>query len=305
MSMVDLSVVISNWNTRSLLDQCLRSLSGALRGSELLHEVIVVDDGSTDGSAEMVNQDHPEVRLVLSDANLGYAKANNRGILQAKGRYILLLNSDAVVRRGALEHMVRYLDDHPGVGAVGPKLLNVDGSIQRSCWPFPMKVLLGNAFLLFRLGVLDDYRRWDHRYDRRVDWIVSAALLVRRELFEDVGLFDEHLFVYGVEVEWAKRAANQGWRFVSLAEPEITHFGGQSGLSRSKLMRRDTKDSCAFYFRRHHGVPGLMLYYGLTLSRGILSLAFWWCLRSLGWSPARSRVAWYRESIYGMMGIFE
>lgn len=103
-----------------------------------------------------------------------------------------------------------------GVPLSGPKLLNPDGSIQRSCWPFPMKVMLGNAFFLFQLGVLDDYRLWDHRYDRQVDCIAPSALLVRRELFETVGLLDERFFAYGAEVEWG-RSPTLVARAVSLA----------------------------------------------------------------------------------------
>lgn len=305
---IDLSVVIASWNTRRLLDQCLRSLFEDLRGSGLSYEVVVIDNGSTDGSPEMVDHDYPEVRLIRNHANLGYAKANNQGISVSKGRHILLLSSDTIIHRGPLRHMVQYLDDHPDVGAVGPKLLNPDGSVQRSCWPFPMKVLLGNGFFLYQLGVLDDYRRWDHRRDRQVDCIASAALLVRRELFEKVGLLDERLFVYGAEIEWAKRTSDQGWRFVALALPEITHIGGQSGLARPELsmrMKKDIRDFNVFYFRKHHGLSGLVAYYGLTVFRGSVSLIFWWSLRLIGWPQARSRVTWYKEAVFGIRGVRE
>lgn len=277
----DVSIVIANWNTRQLLRDCLASVYDDLADGPLSGEVIVVDNGSTDGSAAMVAEQFPQVRLIRNHENRGYAQAGNQGIVEARGRHIMLLNSDTVVRRGTIESMVRYLDAHSGLAGVAPRLLNADGTIQRSCWPFPMKALLANTFSLYRLGILDDYRSWDHADDRQVDWISHAALMIPRRVFDAVGLLDEHFF-YGVDFEWAHRAARAGYRFLSLSRGAVVHFGGGSqqneragGVTGGVAAHPLFVAVHALYFRKHYGTLGVFVYRLILVAGGLPRLLLW------------------------------
>ena len=272
---VDVSVIISNFNNRAMLEPCLRSVLQDLAVSGLGYEVIVVDDGSTDGSGEMIAALFPEVTLIRLTANLGYARANNVGLRAASGRSVMLLNSDTVVLPGAIAMMHHALVQRPDLAAVGPTLLNADGTVQRSCWPLPVKSLVGNTLLMFSLGIGDDYRNWDHRTDREVEWIGSAALLIRRGALEDVGLLDEEFWVYGVDLDWAIRARRRGYRYLSLSGARIVHYGRSSWATMSERMRRDDLQSSARLFRKHYGALGLLLYRGVVLFNSILRIGLW------------------------------
>jgi GT2 family glycosyltransferase len=273
-TLVDVSVIIVNWNTWPLLQDCLVSVFADLDHGRMTGEVIVVDNGSTDGSAAMIAETFPRVRLIRNPENRGLAEGMNQGIAQAGGRNVLFLNSDTVVRRGATAAMMGRLEADAKLAGVAPKLLNSDGTIQRSCWPFPMKALLGNTFGLYRLGVLDDYRAWDHRYDRQVDWVSSAALMVPRRVLDHVGLFDPRFF-YGVDVDWAHRATRAGYRFLSLADAEVVHLGGGSQRSEETPSIAHGPDVHSRYFRKHHGVPGLLLFRGLLIVGSVPRLLLW------------------------------
>jgi hypothetical protein len=208
---VDLSVVILNWNTRKLLEACLRSLLHSQPGLAL--EVLVVDNASEDDSREMVRRLFPEVRLLCNPVNIGFGAGNNSALPQTAGRYVLFLNSDTVVTEGALVKMVCYADAHPDIGILGPKLLNPDGSLQYSCRSYPN---LGTGFfrntplgrLMPKNKFTSDYllQDWDHATPRDVDWVSGAALMIRRTLLEQIGGFDEEFFMYCEDVDLCWRA---------------------------------------------------------------------------------------------------
>ncbi|HKV45502.1 MAG TPA: glycosyltransferase family 2 protein [bacterium] len=299
----DLTIIIVNWNTRQLLQGCLTSLHPVLASSHLTVEVIVVDNGSTDGSREMVAEQFPQVRLIANHENRLYAGANNQGIAAAKGRYLLLLNSDTIVNPGALEVMIRRLDANPKLAGVAPKLLNPDGTIQRSCWPFPLKAALGNAFGLYSLGVLDDYRSWDHRYDRLVDWLSSACLMVPRRVFDDVGLLDERFF-YGVDVDWAHRAAKAGYRFMALADAEVVHLGKGSQRGVAVPFLTDGPTGGPLYFRTHYGGLGVLLFRTLLVIGSLPRWLVWEVIHR--WKPSREandRCAMLRYLVASALGL--
>jgi N-acetylglucosaminyl-diphospho-decaprenol L-rhamnosyltransferase len=234
---VDVSVIIVNWNTRELLRDCLASLydtAGAVRV-----ETIVVDNASTDGSAEMVRRSFPQARLLVNRRNMGFAAANNQGLAIAHSRYALLLNSDTVVLPGALAAMARYMDAHPCVGALGPRLLNADRSLQSSARDFPRPGPTALAVLEVDHWPLADglARRYerrtslhgsDHRRTREVDWLMGACLLLRRDAIARVGGLDEGYFFFAEEMDLCYRLRQLGWRVVFLAAAEIVHLGGQS-----------------------------------------------------------------------------
>jgi GT2 family glycosyltransferase len=289
----ELSILISSHNTRALLDTCLRSVLDDVGRGSLRAEIIVVDDDSNDGSAEMVEQRFPDVILIRCDGNQGYARANNIGIARSSGKSIFLLNSDTIVLPGALRAMVSALERRSDIGAVGPVLVNTDGSLQRSCWPFPLRGLIGNSLLLFRAGVWDDYRSWSHPGDRVVDCISSAALLIRREALEQAGLLDEHFWVYGVDIDWALRARRKGYRCLSISGARVVHYGGAS-WSHLPLMAADHLNSHLRLFRKHYGPVGVALFRSLVFLNSVTRLCVWGLLSILGRPQVRTKVDYFR-----------
>lgn len=278
---MDLSVAIVNWNTAGYLQSCLSSLraagyipapaaccgrdrpEAAARGTAigsaaLSVEVIVVDNASPDGSAELVRSEFPEVRLIANSENLGYAKGNNQAIQASSGRYILLLNPDTEVPPGALERLVAYLDAHPDTGAVGVRLLNPDGSTQRSCraFPLPLPLLyeaLGLAVLFPKSRRFAAYRMgwFSHNREMEVDQPMGSALALRRQAIQDVGLLDEQFPLFFNEVDWCYRAKQRGWRVAFTPEVSIVHHGGR-GTSQIRLAAlRESHRSLERFYQKH------------------------------------------------------
>jgi N-acetylglucosaminyl-diphospho-decaprenol L-rhamnosyltransferase len=238
--MTDLGIIIVSWNVRDLLAACLESVIASLstHHSSLSTEIIVIDNASTDGSADMVHEQFPQVRLVASEANLGFAGGNNEG-LRAWGldvpRHVLLLNPDTLVRGDALTTMVRFMDAAPLAGACGARLIYGDGSFQHSAFGFPglWQILLDAPGVHPRL--LDS--RLNGRYSRKlyaagqpfeVDHPLGASMLVRAEVIRQVGLMDESFHIYCEEIDWAWRIQKAGWKIFCVPQAEIVHYGGQS-----------------------------------------------------------------------------
>ncbi|HID89507.1 MAG TPA: glycosyltransferase family 2 protein [Anaerolineae bacterium] len=237
--MVDVSVIVISWNTRALLEQCLRSVYGT--AGDLVVEVIVVDNGSTDGSVEMVRERFPQARLMVNRENVGFARANNQAMAVAQGRYFLLLNSDAVLRPGALKAMVDLMGADPRVGIAGGRLMNPDGSFQASFMDFPTLwaeiLLMIKLHPLLRSPYFPSYPPAESEEVREADWVPGACMLVRREVWKEVGGLDETYFMYSEEVDWCWRVGRAGWRIYYTPEAEIVHWGGQS-IGQVPLERR-------------------------------------------------------------------
>ena len=225
-----LSIIVVSWNVRDLLATCLASLP---RGPQ----VIVVDNASSDGSADMVAAQFPEVALQANDRNRGFTGGNNDGLRLATGSYVLFLNPDTVVDEDALPLLVEYLDAHPSVGVVGPQLRYGDGTLQSSRRRFPTLVtaLFESTPLAWHWPPARN--PWAMRYrmeDRpagatqEVDWLVGAALLTRRAVLDQVGGFDEGYFMYSEELDWQRRVKQAGWHVVYLPDAIITHYEGKS-----------------------------------------------------------------------------
>ena len=255
--MVDLSVVILSWNVHDLLGQCLRSATMGYR--PLATETIVVDNASCDGSAEMVRAEFPHVRLIANTTNRGYAGGNNDGIAAATGRYVMVLNPDTRVLGEALATMVAYADAHPDVGALGPQLLNPDGSVQSSRRHFPTLItgLFESTWLqpLAPPGVLRHYYVLDRTDDeiQEVDWVTGACLLVRREAIHQVGGLDEGFFMYSEELDWCRRIRQAGWKVVYLPTAQVMHYAGKSSDQVIAQRHIYFQTSKVRYFRKHHG----------------------------------------------------
>ncbi len=256
---MDLSIVIVNWNVRDLLKRCLDSIFH-LPPSNFRLEVIVVDNASSDGSAAMVEKEFPQVRLIANRENVGFTVGNNQGIAVSRGRYVLLLNPDTEVVGDALATMVEYMDEHPQVGALGPQLLNPDGSIQSSRRRFPT---LTTAFLESTImqqwfphnRVAGRYYIADRPDDevQEVDWVTGACLLARREAIEQVGPLDEGFFMYSEELDWCRRAQERGWKIIYLSTAKVVHHGGQSSEQVKSFQHIQFQRSKIRYFRKHHG----------------------------------------------------
>ncbi|MFU8772087.1 MAG: glycosyltransferase family 2 protein, partial [Anaerolineales bacterium] len=227
-----LSIIIVNWNTREMLQSCLESV--VVDSGELAFEVIVIDNASEDGSADMIADDFPQAQLVRNMRNVGFAAANNQGLEIASGRHILLLNSDTIVHGDVLERSVEWLDAHPTVAAMGCRVLNTDGTVQRTCSMYPS--LLNQVLLTTGLWKLrwprflgrSQITHWNRDTEREVEVISGCYMLVRRSVIDEVGLLDEDFFFFGEETDWCRRMRNAGWRLMFAPVGEITHHGGGS-----------------------------------------------------------------------------
>jgi hypothetical protein len=226
MEQPDVSVVVVTWNALPWLEQCLDSVRG--------RDLIVVDHGSTDGTVAFVRERYPDVR-VLEQENKGMGGGNNAGMRVAGGRYFFLLNSDAWVVADGLDKLVEFADAHPEAAVVGPKLLNTDGTLQRSARGEPTVWRLATEYLFIRklaprTRLLNPLYRGDFAHDTtaEVDWLYGPALLVRHEAADAVGLFDEDFFMFSEEVDWLTRFRRAGWKVLFFPGAEVVHVGGAS-----------------------------------------------------------------------------
>ena len=256
MNHIDLSIVIVNWNVRDLLRRCLDSIYKA--GAPRL-EVIVVDNASSDDSVEMVRAGFPTAVLLSNAQNAGFPAGNNQGFAAARGRYVMTLNPDTEIVGDALAEMTAYLDVHHDVGALGPQLLNSDGSVQSSRRRFPTfaTALFESTWLqgIAPRRVLAAYFVDDRPADvtQEVDWVTGACIVVRRDALESVGGFDEAFFMYSEELDWCKRIKSAGWKIVYLPEAKVIHHVGKSSEQAVAARHIHFQTSKVRYFRKHHG----------------------------------------------------
>ena len=252
-----LSIVIVSWNVSDLLNACLASIYE--HKGELDIEVIVVDSASADDSVYMVESTFPQVKLLAQKENVGFPRGNNIGMAEATGRYLMLLNPDTVVVGDALQQLVRFLDEHPDVGVVGPQLRFGDGTIQSSRRRFP-SVWTG----FFESTWLQPYAPkplLEHFYveDKadyelcEVDWVMGAALVTRREIVDQIGGMDPEYFMYSEELDWCRRIKAAGWRVFYLPAAQIIHYQGKSSEQASTARHINFNRAKLRYFRRYHG----------------------------------------------------
>jgi GT2 family glycosyltransferase len=304
-----LSIIIVNWNVKALLRQCLQSLLGDSEESGFPTEIIVVDSASTDGSPDMVSREFPQVHLIASQENLGYARGNNTGAAAARGRYLFLLNPDTVVERGTLARLVTYMDSQPAVGVLGPQLLWPDGTIQSSRRRFPtVGSLFWESTLLGQWFPDNPYSRRYHLADQPadqpqvVDWVVGAALLIRREAWLQVGPLEEGFFMYFEETDWCRRSAAAGWQSHYLPAAWITHYEGKSSEQVLAARTLRFQRSKIRYTRKYFG-SGWALALRLFLQ---LTFGFQWLEESGKWlvghrrTLRRARMAAYGQVLRGL-----
>ncbi len=255
--MPDVSVCIVNWNTSDHLRACLRSLQDHAGAMDV--EVLVVDNASADGSAEMVREEYPEVRLFALDENTGYAAGNNLALREASGKYHLLLNPDIVIKPGSVETLAGFLDERPAAAAAAPRLWHRDGSVQLSCRSFPdPDVIFCEALGLSRLFPkskrFGKYRMswWGYDDTRTVDQPMASALMVRQEALAQIGTFDEDLPIFFNDVDLCRRLWDAGWEIWFTPEAEMLHEGGASTRQVRRQMIRESHRSMIDYYRKHY-----------------------------------------------------
>lgn len=249
------SVVVVSRNTRELTLRCVLALL-ASEGVDL--EVVVADNGSWDGSADLLEGVSPRVRVLRLGGNLGFGAANNRGMQCCSAGKIALVNSDAFVEPGALRRMAQFLNRNPSVGVVGPQLLNADGTHQESCFQFPtpLRAWMENLGLSW---CWKRFRRGEVEFGcKSVDWVSGACLMLRREVLERVGGFDEKFFLYSEETDWQYRMRQAGWRIWWISDSRVTHLGGASGGgTKDHRVREFFFEGLDRYFRKHFGILGV------------------------------------------------
>lgn len=261
MSKIDVSICIVSWNTRNILRNCIESIYDKTKG--ISYEIIVVDNNSHDDTCKMVKEEFPQCRLIENKDNLGFVKANNIAIKQAKGRYILFLNPDTELKTKAIEGMARFLDRETEYGAVGCKLIYPDGSIQHVCartFPTPFNqfcllVMLDRLFPHSKRFSTVEMRYWDHKNSRDIDCLSGACILVRREIIDRLSGFDEKIFMYAEDVDLCFRIKRKGWKIYYLSNEEIVHYSGASSKQHQKkffssIMQRESN---LYFLNKHFG----------------------------------------------------
>jgi len=273
--MSEVTLIILNWNTFDLVEACLWSIRRTTAGLDL--EVMVVDNGSTDGSAERIERQYPDVRVVKNGRNLGFAAGNNRGVELSDSPFVLLLNSDAQLEVGSLQAILDLAKRNPRAGLVGARLVYPDGSFQAAYTPFPN--LIQEMLILTGLGRLF-YGAWYPSRGSQITreqmvagYVEGACMLVRREAYLQAGGLDANYFMYAEDVELCYRMREEGWQVWYQPISRVIHLGGGSSRSRKPQREADLYRSRVQFFRRHYGKVSADLLKGLIF----LSTAAKWC----------------------------
>lgn len=255
--MIKLSIILVNWNTCDLTKQALASVYKETVGIDF--EAIVVDNNSADKSVEMIKKEFPQVVLIENKDNRGFGKANNQGLKIAQGEYLMFLNTDVVVLGGALNKLVSYLDEHADTMMVGPRLLNKDMTFQHACrrnLPNPVNSffhLFGLTKLFKKSALVNEYKRaaTDPDVTGPTEALSGAAMMFRRQVYAEIGGFDERFFMYGEDLDFCKRVLEKGWKTVYVSDARIIHFGGQSSGKRRVKSLINFYEAMWLYYKKH------------------------------------------------------
>ncbi len=258
---IDLSIIVVAWNVKELVDECFR----AIRASDdtLAKEILFVDNASVDGTADHVAKNFPEVILIRSDTNLGFIRANNLAYTRARGKYILMLNSDAFVFKNTLQETIDFMRRTPEAGVLGARLVGRDGVLQPSTryFPTPIKCFAQQAGLMGKLpfiGILDDLT-WDHKSVRECDWVVGCFLLTRKDLIDASGFFlRQDYFMYNDDNDLCLRIKRMGYK-IFFYPTDVIHLGGATAKKMDKTTNNGAQieklqiESQAIYYRKNYG----------------------------------------------------
>ena len=318
--MIDLSIVIVTWNTRDLLLECLSSLESAIlaveqESEETVHiEVIVVDNGSRDGTMAAVRAGFPFVREVVLPRNRGFSTGSNAGVRVARGRYLLLLNSDAVVFDDTIPVCLDYLDRHPDVGILGPQLLNSDGTKQNSFHNFPLVLteLLPKGILQFLFRRRFPSRRWIGTEPCEVEAVAGAAIFTRASVFARVGSLCEDYFFFLEETDWCWRVRAAGLRVVHLPKVCVVHHQGASSKRKEPVLTRiEYHRSLYRFFRTYRGMTATALVFLIRAAKALFYLvskapaAIFGAEYRARWRMHRSVLIWHLRGCPRAVGLAE
>lgn len=301
--MVDISIIIVSWNTRDILYDCIKSISS--QTWDIDYETIAVDNASTDSSANMIKKNFPSAILIENSENRGFAAANNQGIAIAKGRYVLLLNSDTVVLDSAISKIVFFADAHPETAVVGCRVLNPDRSLQLTCFMFPslLNMVLSSSYLYKFFPGSKFFGRermtwWDRNDIREVDVVTGCFMLVRREAIRQVGMMDEQFFMYGEETDWCYRFKESGWKVMFTPCAEIIHLGGQSSKKIATEMSLQLRGSILQFINKHRPRWEYVLACLLVWLFCAVRIPFWFVCFLFSWQDRKYN--WGRMKIYAI-----
>lgn len=280
MKTLDVSIIIISWNTREILQDCLRTVYDQTKRIDF--EVIVVDNASSDGTVEMVRREFPRVVLIANDSNRGFAAGNNQGMAVAAGRYVLLLNSDTLLREGAIEKTVAFADAHSDAAVIGCRVLGSDRTLQSSCFMFPsvlnMLLLATYLYRLFpgnRFLGRERMTYWNRSDARDVDVVAGCFMLIRGEAIDRVGVMDESFFMYAEETDWCYRFKQARWRVMFTPSASIIHLGGASSRQVASQMRLQLSGSILYFLKKHRSRPEYVLACLLTALFFLTRIPFW------------------------------
>lgn len=280
---IELSVIIVSWNCKAMLADCIKSLRGQLPTGA--SEVIVVDNASSDNTAEMVRQEFPDVKLVASATNLGFARGNNAGLEISSGKYICLINPDVVVGADCIARMRDYMEQHPDVGLLGPRIIGPDGATQRSCMRTPtlwnqLCRALALDSLVKRSRLFGGYLMTDFQHDelRDVDVINGCFWMVRRTALNNVGNLDPRFWMYADDLDWSRRFLLAGWKVVFFPYAEAVHYGGGSSQLAPVLCYVEMQRADLQYWRKYHGFVSYCCYWGIMYLAHLLRSAACACI---------------------------
>ncbi|MGZ6275014.1 MAG: glycosyltransferase family 2 protein [Syntrophales bacterium] len=273
---MDISIIIVNWNTRDLLQNCLESIYKTI--SDISYEIICVDNASTDGSVSMLQEKYPQVRLIQNEENRGFGAANNQAMRIMKGRYALLLNSDAVLTENAVRELFAFMEARSDAAMACGQLLNADGSKQNSVAGFPnlLSLLTNTSLLEYLFPKRYPSKRYNHDKPIEVDSCIGACLLARKKAIEEVGMFDERYFFFFEETDWAYQMRSAGWNIFHVPTALIYHLQGRS-IGKDIRSRIEFYRSRYQFFRKWKSRP----YYILVRFFIMLRLCINWFLTSL------------------------
>lgn len=261
--MTTLSIVTVSYNTRELLRDCLQSIAAQTRVS---HEVIVVDNASVDGTPAFIAERFPYVRLILNPSNSGFSAANNRGIREASGQFLLLLNPDTIILDGALDRMVHYLESHPQAGIVGAKLMNADETAQKQyTWCPNLFTYIFDRIMLWL---------WGERDSGDVEFVTGACLMIRAETMRQIGTLDENIFMYAEDADLCLRANRAGWKVYHNADAHIVHLAGQASRRDVAARVLNARQAFLYFFRKHHSCVSYCLLKVAILCEALAKILF-------------------------------
>jgi len=255
---IDVSVVIVSWNTRDVLRDCLQSIRE--KAGRVTYEVIVIDNHSADGSADMVAEEFPGFLLIRNQTNSGFASANNQGIAISQGRYVLLLNPDTLIRGAAIAKAVHFADAHRDAAVVGCRTYGGSGCMQYNCYLYPdlLNILLSLSHLQMKFWYHPFLGRsrlgwWDYDSPRQVEAVAGCFMLVRRTAIEQVGPMNDQYFMYSEDTEWCWRFKRAGWKIMYTPDAVITHFGQCSSSQAATSMRLMERQSLLAFLEKKSG----------------------------------------------------